>query len=85
MTSLENIPVIQNFIDVFPESIPRLPPKCDTNFTIELIPGEALVLRAPYRMSIHELTELKMQLWELLDKGYIRPSVSPWEVPMLFM
>eukprot|EP00253_Pinus_taeda_P029843 PITA_29843 len=85
MTSLENIPAIHNFIDVFPESIPRLPPKCDTNFTIELIPGEALVLRAPYRMSIHELPELKMQLRELLDKGYVRPSVSPWEVPMLFM
>eukprot|EP00253_Pinus_taeda_P021056 PITA_21056 len=63
--------------DVFPEEIPRLPPKRDIDFTIELVPAAAPVSRAPYRMSIPELTELKMQLQELLDKNYIRPSVSP--------
>lgn len=82
---LDNIPVIQEFADVFPEEILGLPPKRDIDFTIELIPGATLVSRAPYRMSMPELTELKMQLQELLDKHYIHPSVSPWGAPMLFV
>jgi len=56
MTSLDNIPIIQDFVDVFPESIPGLPPRRDIDLNIELIPGAALVLKAPYRMSIPELT-----------------------------
>eukprot|EP00253_Pinus_taeda_P012585 PITA_12585 len=60
--SLNNIPVIQEFADVFPEEIPGLPPWRDIDFTIELVPGAAPVSRVPYRMSIPELTELKMQL-----------------------
>lgn len=79
-TTLDNIPMIQEFADVFLEEIPRLPPKRDIDFTIELVPGVAPISRAPYRMSIPELTELKMKLQELLDKNYIRPSVSPWEL-----
>eukprot|EP00253_Pinus_taeda_P014522 PITA_14522 len=82
---LGNIPVVQEFADVFPEEVPGLPPKRDVDFTIELIPGAAPVSRAPYRMSAPELTELKMQLQELLDKNYIRPSVSPWGAPVLFV
>eukprot|EP00253_Pinus_taeda_P033189 PITA_33189 len=82
---LGNIPVVQDFADVFPEEVPGLPPKRDVDFTIELIPGAAPVSRAPYRMSVPELTELKMQLQELLDKNYIRPSVSPWGAPVLFV
>ena len=74
---LENIPVVQQFKDVFPEEIPGLPPKRDFDFTIELLPGASPISRTPYRMSVPESTELKMQLQELLDKGYIRPSVSP--------
>eukprot|EP00253_Pinus_taeda_P035679 PITA_35679 len=84
-TILNNIPVIQEFTDVFPEEIPGLPPKRNIDFTIELVPGAAPVSRAPYRMSVPELTELKMQLQELLDKNYIRPSVSPWGAPVLFV
>lgn len=84
-TTLENIPVIQEFSDVFPEEVPGLLPKRDIDFTIELVPGAAPVSRAPYRMSVPELTELKMQLQELLDKKYIRPSVSPWGAPVLFI
>eukprot|EP00253_Pinus_taeda_P004686 PITA_04686 len=61
-TTLENIPVIQNFADVFPEEIPGLPPKRDIDFTIELVPGVTPVSQAPYRMSTPELMELKMQL-----------------------
>eukprot|EP00253_Pinus_taeda_P017026 PITA_17026 len=83
--SLNSIPIIQEFTDVFPEEIPRLPPRRNIDFTIELIPGVAPVSRAPYRMSTPELTELKMQLQELLDKEYIRPSVSPWGAPVLFV
>eukprot|EP00253_Pinus_taeda_P028202 PITA_28202 len=82
---LEHLPVIKEFADVFPEEIPGLPPKRDIDFTIELIPGAAPVSRTPYRMSIPELTELKMQLQELLDNNYIRPSVSPWGAPVLFV
>eukprot|EP00253_Pinus_taeda_P013617 PITA_13617 len=82
---LNNIPVIQEFTDVFPEEIPGLPPKRNIDFTIELVPGAAPVSRAPYRMSVPELTELKMQPQELLDKNYIRPSVSPWGAPVLFV
>ena len=82
---LGNIPVVQEFADVFLEEVPGLPPKRDVDFTIELIPGAAPVSRAPYRMSVPELTELKMKLQELLDKNYIRPSVSPWGAPMLFV
>eukprot|EP00253_Pinus_taeda_P018433 PITA_18433 len=85
MSALGNIPVVQEFVDVFPEEVPGLPPKRDIDFTIELIPGAAPVSRAPYRMSVLELTELKMQLQELLDKQYIRPSVSPWGAPVLFV
>eukprot|EP00253_Pinus_taeda_P006753 PITA_06753 len=82
---LNNIPVIQEFTDVFPEEIPGLPPKRNIDFTIELVPGATPISRAPYRMSVPELTELKMQLQELLDKNYIRPSVSPWGAPVLFV
>ena len=85
MSALGNIPVVQEFTDVFLEEVPGLPPKRDIDFTIELIPGAAPVSRAPYRMSVPELTELKMQLQELLDKQYIRPSVSPWGAPVLFV
>eukprot|EP00253_Pinus_taeda_P032718 PITA_32718 len=82
---LGNIPVVQEFVDVFPEEVPGLPPKRDVDFTIELIPGAAPVSRVPYRMTVPELTKLKMQLQELLDKNYIRPSVSPWGSPALFV
>lgn len=60
ITSLENIPVIQYFIDVFPESIPWLPPRRDIDFTIEVMPGETDVSKSPYRTSISELIEVKI-------------------------
>eukprot|EP00253_Pinus_taeda_P016529 PITA_16529 len=84
-SALGNIPVVREFADVFPKEIPGLPPKRNLDFTIELVPGAAPVSQAPYRMSVPELTELKMQLQELLDKKYIRPSVSPWGTPVLFV
>ena len=62
---------------MFLEEIPELPPRRELDFTIELVPGAVPSLKAPYRMNILELNELKSQLKELIDKKYIRPSVSP--------
>jgi hypothetical protein len=75
--SLEYLSVLQEFEDVFQE-IPGLPPRREIYFSIDLIPGVALVSKTPYKMSTPELKELQMQLEELLKKGYIHPSVSPW-------
>ena len=82
---LEDYRVLQEFKDVFPHEIPGLPPKRDIDFTIELMPGAAPVSKTPYRMSTLEMLELKMQLQELLEKKYIRLSVSPWGAPVLFV
>ena len=76
---------MQEFRDVIPDEIPWIPPKRDIDFTIELVPGAAPVSRTPYRMSTQEMIELKMQVQELLEKKYIRPSVSPWGAPVLFV
>jgi hypothetical protein len=74
---IENIPVVCEFPDVFPDDLPGLPPDRDVKFVIELKPGTALVSRRAYRMPPKELAELKTQLQELLDKGFIQPSSSP--------
>jgi len=72
----KDIPVVQNFPEVFQE-VPGLPPKREIEFAIELVPGTAPISKAPYKMAPAELTELKTQLQELLDKGLIQPSISP--------
>nr|GEU86707.1 putative reverse transcriptase domain-containing protein [Tanacetum cinerariifolium] len=82
---LESHPVVRNFPDVFPDELPGLPPKREVEFTIELIPGAQPISKAPYRMAPVELKELKDQLQELLERGFIRPSVSPWGAPVLFV
>ena len=82
---LKDIPVVNEFPDVFPEDLPGLPPDRETEFTIEVVPGVAPISIPPYRMAPPELQELKKQLQELLEKGYIRPSVSPWGAPVLFV
>ena len=74
---LEDYHMLQEFRDVFPDDIPRLPPKRDIDFTIDLVLGATPISKAAYRMSTLEMLELKMQLQELLEKNYIRPSVSP--------
>nr|GEZ44312.1 hypothetical protein [Tanacetum cinerariifolium] len=74
---LESHLVVQNFPDVFPDELPRLPPECEVEFTIELIPGAQPISKAPYIMAPVELKELKDQLQELLERGFIQPSVSP--------
>ncbi|KAJ8768723.1 hypothetical protein K2173_023627 [Erythroxylum novogranatense] len=82
---LLEIPVVNEFSDVFPEELPGLPPEREVELSIEVVSGTAPISRAPYRMAPTELKELKLQLQELLDKGFIRPSVSPWGAPVLFV
>nr|XP_011463527.1 PREDICTED: uncharacterized protein LOC105351276 [Fragaria vesca subsp. vesca] len=82
---VEDIPVVKEFPDVFSEELPGLPPVREIDFTIELLPGTAPISQAPYRMAPTELKELKVQLQELVDKGFIRPSMSPWGAPVLFV
>jgi hypothetical protein len=82
--NLEDHAVLENFEDVFKE-VPGLPPKRDIDFSITLVPGAAIVSKNPYIMSTPELKELQMQLEELMKKGYIHPSVSPWGAPVLFV
>jgi hypothetical protein len=82
---LINIPVVRDFPDVFPEELPGLPPERDVEFSIELKPGTTPVSRRSYRMPPNELAELKTQLQDLLEKGFIRPSSSPWGCPAIFV
>ena len=69
----------------FPNDIAGLPPEREVESTIELIPGTESISIPPYRMAPAELRELKAQLEELLSKGFIRPSISPWGAPVLFV
>ncbi|KAI3791672.1 hypothetical protein L2E82_05533 [Cichorium intybus] len=80
-----NVNVVNKFPDVFPDELPGLPPDRHVEFTIELIPGAAPVTRAPYRLAPSEMVELRKQLEELLDRGFIRPSTSPWGAPILIV
>ncbi|GJR32496.1 putative reverse transcriptase domain-containing protein [Tanacetum coccineum] len=82
---LEDIPVVREFPEVFPEDLPGLPPIRQVEFQIDLIPGAAPVARAPYRLAPSEMQKLSNQLQELSDRGFIRPSTSPWGAPVLFV
>ena len=84
-TLVDEIPVVREFPDVFPDDIAGLPPDREVEFTIDLIPGTEPISIPPYRMAPAELRELKAQLEELLNKGFIRPSISPWGAPVLFV
>ncbi|GJU25899.1 putative reverse transcriptase domain-containing protein [Tanacetum coccineum] len=74
----EDVPIVQKFLEVFPEDLPGLPPVRQVEFQIDLVPGAAPVARAPYRLAPSEMQELYAQLQELSNKGFIRPSSSPW-------
>lgn len=80
-----DLPVVCEFQDVFPEDVSDLPPEHEVEFTIDLVPGTSPVSMDPYRMSASELVELKKQLEELLEKRFVRPSVSPWGAPVLLV
>ena len=81
----KNIAVVNEFIDVFPNEIPGMPPQREIDFTIDLVPGTGPISKAPYRMAPKEMEEIKSELEELLNKGYIRPSGSPWMATVPFV
>ena len=83
--SLSDVKIVREFQDVFPEDLPGLPPNREVEFSIKLVLGTAPISKTPYRMAPTELKELKKHLQELLDKSFIRPSVSPWGAPALFV
>ena len=83
--SVYDIPTISHFPDVFPEELPGLPPQREIEFVVDVVPGATPASITPYRMALVELKELKLQLQKLLEKGFIRPSVSPWGAPVLFV
>ncbi|GJW58426.1 hypothetical protein Tco_0105157 [Tanacetum coccineum] len=82
---LEDVPIVWDFPEVFPEDFSGLPPTRQVEFQIDLAPGAAPVAHAPYRLAPAEMKELSEQLQELSDKGFIRPSSSPWGAPVLFI
>jgi hypothetical protein len=83
--TLDQVPVVCEYPDVFPEELPGMPPDRDIEFIIELIPGTAPIAQRPYRINPQELEELKKQLADMLSKGLICPSASPWGSPVLFV
>ena len=82
---IEDIPVVREFPDVFPKELPGIPPDREIEFSINLVPGTNPISKTPYRMAPAELKELKQQIKELEEKGFIRPSMSPWGAPVLFV
>ncbi|GKA20461.1 putative reverse transcriptase domain-containing protein [Tanacetum coccineum] len=82
---LEDVPIVRDFPGVFPEDLPGIPPTRQVEFQIDLVHGAAPVAQAPYRLAPSEMKELSNQLQELSDKGFIRPSSSPWGAPVLFV
>jgi hypothetical protein len=84
-TSLDEIGIVQEYPDVFPEELPVMPSNRDIEFMIELLPGMPPISKRPYRMPVNELVELKKEIAELQSKGFIHPSSSPWGAPVLFM
>ncbi|KAL0285761.1 UNVERIFIED_CONTAM: Retrovirus-related Pol polyprotein from transposon, partial [Sesamum radiatum] len=84
-TKLEDIPIVREFPDVFPNDLPGPPSDKEIEFEVNLVPGATPVSKTPYRMALAELRELKKQLQELMEKKLIRPIVSPWRAPVLFV
>ena len=83
--SVSDIPTVSDFSDVFPEELLGFPPHREIEFSIDVVPGATSTSITPYIMAPLELKESKLQLQELLEKGFIRPSVSPWGAPVLFV
>lgn len=81
----QSVPIVREFPEVFSDDLPGIPPEREIDFGIDLIPDTRPISIPPYRMAPAELKELKEQLKDLLEKGFIRPSVSPWGAPVLFV
>ena len=84
-TSISDVPMACEILDVFPDELPGLPPHREIEFCIDVVSDTTLISMPSYRMACAELKELKEQLQELLNKGFIRPSTSPWSTPVLFV
>jgi hypothetical protein len=84
-SQVSEVPVVNEFPDVFPEELPGMPPDRDIKFVIELKLGTTPIDKTPYRMATPELAELKEHIKELLEKEFISPSSSPWGAPMIFV
>ncbi|GJW27808.1 putative reverse transcriptase domain-containing protein [Tanacetum coccineum] len=82
---LEDVPIVRDFSEVFSEDLPGLPPTRQVEFQINLVPGDSLIARSPYRLAPSELQELSTQQQEFSNKGFIRPSSLPWGAPVLFV
>lgn len=82
---LEEIPRVREYPEVFPKDLPGLPPIRQIEFQIDLIPGATPIAQAPYRLAPSEMKELSLQLQGLTNRGFIRPSTSPWGAPVLFV
>ena len=76
---------MNEFVDVFSKDLPGIPPEREIEFGIDLLPDTQPISIPPYRMAPEELKELKEQLKDLLEKGFIRPNISPWGAPVLFV
>ena len=83
--SIDLVPVVNEFLDMFPEDLPGVPPLREIDFGVKLEPDTKQVSIPPYRMAPAELKELKLQLEDLTNKGFIQPSISPWGAPVLFV
>ncbi|KAJ9547300.1 LOW QUALITY PROTEIN: hypothetical protein OSB04_019843 [Centaurea solstitialis] len=83
--TVQGVPVVSEYLEVFPDDLPGLPPEREVEFRIDLVPGVAPIARAPYRLAPTEMQELMKQLQELLEKGFIRRSSSPWGAPIHFV
>jgi hypothetical protein len=77
--------VVKDFLDVFPEELPGMPPDTEVEFVIDLLPETAPISKWTYRMSVEELKGLKRRLTELQEASYLRPNSSPWRAPILFV
>ncbi|WMV45982.1 hypothetical protein MTR67_039367 [Solanum verrucosum] len=83
--TVDEVPVVSDFPEVFPEDVPGVPPEREIDFGIDLLPDTQPISISPYRMAAADLKELKEQLKDLLDKGFIKPSISPWGALVLFV
>ena len=81
----DEVPVVKDYPDVFLDELPGMPPDQDIEFLIELLPVTVPISKRPYRMTANDLEEIKKKIKELLEKGYIRPSSSPWGAPVLLV
>ena len=82
---LESVPIVKDFLEVFPDDLPGIPPEWEIDFVIDLLSDTQPISFPPYQMALTELKELKAQLKYLLYKGYIQPRISPWRAPELFV